>query len=197
MMQGAERPRGLLYALAVCLAVALAGVAGARAQAAAARGSASPAGSAGKVAPQPAALPMIDLAGYRKLVAAHRGKVLLVSFWATWCEPCHTEFPLINGVARKYAPEGLAVVGVSLDQEADLTVERDFLRKMRPVFPSYRKQPGGDDAFIRGIHPEWNGAIPATAFYARDGRLAAFTVGQSLPSEVEKTVKHLLATPAR
>jgi thiol-disulfide isomerase/thioredoxin len=197
MMRGLERPRWLVCALGVCLAVALDGAPRATAQAAPARASRPPAESAGKGARPSAGLPVIDLGGYRKVVGAHRGEVLLVTFWATWCEPCHTEFPIINDVARKYGAQGLAVVGVNLDQEADLNVERDFLRKMNPVFPSYRKEPGDDDAFIRGINPDWDGAIPATAFYGRGGRLVAFTVGQNLPSDLEKTVKQLLATPAR
>ncbi len=146
---------------------------------------------------KPVGLALVDQAGYWKIVAQHRGQPLLVTFWATWCEPCHTEFPLINRVARQYGPKGLAVVGISLDQEADLNVERDFLKKMQPVFPSYRKQMGDDDAFIRSILPDWDGAIPATAFYARDGRLAAFTVGESSPSDLEKTIEQLLAAPAK
>jgi thiol-disulfide isomerase/thioredoxin len=188
-----QRSRALSCALGACLVawLALTVAPGAKAQNDRKEKSAAQGQNGGKAG----GLRLVDLAGYQKIVTEHRGQPLLVSFWATWCEPCQTEFPLINSLARKYGPKGLAVVGISFDEEADLNVERDFLKKMGPVFPSFRKQPGNDDAFIRGIAPDWDGAIPATAFYSRDGRLTSFTVGESSPSDLEKTLRQLLATP--
>ncbi len=187
--------RALAWPLSACLAawLGLAAAPGAKAQSNRKAESAAQGQKGGKAA----GLPLIDLAGYQKVVVEHRGQPLLVTFWATWCEPCQTEMPLINRMARKYGPKGLTVVGISLDEEADLNVERDFLKKIGPVFPSYRKQAGNEDAFIRGIAPDWDGAIPATAFYSRDGRLAAFTIGANSASDLEKTIEQLLATPAK
>src|SRR5215470_13115740 len=77
---------------------------------------ASPAAKAKPVAdPQ-----MVDAQGFLKLVEQYKGKPLLVNFWATWCEPCRAEYPLLNDLAKEYAPKGLQVVGVSLDQDGDL-----------------------------------------------------------------------------
>jgi thiol-disulfide isomerase/thioredoxin len=187
---------GAVCCVLAAWAAAWLGLAAAPAARAQSNGKEEPAGRAANES-KTGGLELVDLTGYRKIVAEHRGQPLLVSFWATWCEPCQAEFPLINQLARKYGPKGLAVVGISLDQEADLNVERDFLKKMQPVFPSYRKQTGNDDAFIRGIAPDWDGAIPATAFYSRDGRLAAFTIGESSRSDAEKTIEQLLAIPAK
>src|SRR5271169_5309831 len=55
-------------------------------------------------------MPLINLDGYRKLIADHHGKPLLVTFWATWCEPCREEYPLVNQLAKEYAAQGLLVV---------------------------------------------------------------------------------------
>jgi len=57
-----------------------------------------------------------DLDGRRVTVAALRGKVLLVDFWATWCEPCRQELPFLQKLHERYADQGLVVVGVSVDE---------------------------------------------------------------------------------
>src|SRR2546422_6932882 len=73
-------------------------------------------------AAQSASDPMvIDQQGYRDILARYRGKPLLVNFWATWCEPCREEYPMINDLARQYAPQGLIVVGISLDDDGEIT----------------------------------------------------------------------------
>jgi len=195
-MTGKRPLRNLFSTLAVCLAVALGFAPAGKAKNAAQSILTRPAQSGAKAAPRTTVLPLVDLVGYRDILAKHRGHPLLVTFWATWCEPCQTEFPMINDLARKYAPKGLAVVGINFDEEADLNVERDFLTKMKPAFRSYRKQRGNEDEFIHGVAPGWRGAIPATALYGRGGRLEAFTVGQESPRGLEKSIEHLLATPA-
>ncbi|HTZ73254.1 MAG TPA: TlpA disulfide reductase family protein, partial [Candidatus Aquilonibacter sp.] len=103
-------------------------------------------------------MPTIDLAGYRNMVAGYRGKPLLVTFWATWCGPCRDEFPMIAALAKEYGPQGLAVVGVSLDENADLPLARKFLADTHPGFPNYRQKDGLDmDAFYQGVNPDWRG----------------------------------------
>ena len=61
------------------------------------------------------------LAGGEVDLAAQRGKVVVVNFWATWCPPCVAEMPSLERLHRALAPEGLAVVTVSTDEdEAEL-----------------------------------------------------------------------------
>ena len=50
-------------------------------------------------------------------VASLRGKVVLVDFWASWCEPCRHSFPWLNEMQAKYADRGLVVIGVNVDRE--------------------------------------------------------------------------------
>jgi thiol-disulfide isomerase/thioredoxin len=124
-------------------------------------------------------MPTIDLAGYKNMVVGYHGKPLIVTFWATWCAPCRDEFPMIAGLAKEYGPQGLAVVGVSLDEDTDLPLARKFLAETHPGFPNYRQKNGIDvDAFYQGVNPDWRGTMPQTDFYARDGHLARYFVGQ-------------------
>ena len=72
---------------------------------------------------------LIDVEAYQKLLAAYHGKPLLVTFWATWCEPCRDEYPMLNELAKQYAPQGLKVIGVSMDDDGDLILMRRFLAR--------------------------------------------------------------------
>lgn len=142
----------------------------------------------------PADPPMIDAAGYQKLVQEYRGKPLLVAFWATWCEPCRDEYPMLNELAKQYAPQGLKVVGVDLDQEGDLILMRRFIARYKPVFPNYRKKEGGEEAFVQAVLPGWNGAIPASFFYARDGHQIGHLVGEGTRDTYEAAIRQLLSS---
>lgn len=124
-------------------------------------------------------MPLLDMGGYRNMVARYHGRPLIVTFWATWCGPCRDEYPMIVGLAKEYGPQGLAVVGISLDEDADLPLARRFLADTRPGFDNYRQKPGIDvDSFYQGVNPDWRGTMPQTDFYARDGHLARYFVGQ-------------------
>ena len=108
---------------------------------------------------------LIDAAGYQKILAEHKGQPLLVTFWATWCEPCRAEYPMLNELAKQYAPQGLKVVGVNLDDDGDIISTRRFMARYKPVFPNYRKKAGGETAFVDVVMAGWSGAIPASFFY--------------------------------
>jgi thiol-disulfide isomerase/thioredoxin len=122
---------------------------------------------------------LLDLNGYRNMVARYHGRPLIVTFWATWCGPCRDEYPMIVGLAKEYGPQGLVVVGISLDEDADLPLARKFLADNHTGFDNYRQKPGIDvDSFYQGVNPDWRGTMPQTDFYARDGHLARYFVGQ-------------------
>jgi thiol-disulfide isomerase/thioredoxin len=138
-------------------------------------------------------MPLINLEGYRKLVADHRGKPLLVTFWATWCEPCREEYPLVNQLAKEYAAKGLVVVGVDMDDDAEMTLVHRFLDKNQPVFPNVRKKMGHEDEFVDGVDPRWHDVMPANFFYAADGRLVGFMTGGRPRPDFEKLIQATLA----
>ena len=140
-------------------------------------------------------LPLIDLAGYNQVLSKYRGKPLLVTFWATWCEPCRDEFPMIVELTKQYGPQGLSVFGVSLDDDADIHLVRRFLAKNQPTFPNYRQKPGIDvDSFYRGVNPAWTGTMPETIFYSRDGRIAGHFVGEQPRAAFEQGIRMILGS---
>ena len=136
--------------------------------------------------------PLIELAGFKDMLAKHHGKPLVVNFWATWCEPCREEYPMLVELAKQYAPRGLTFAGVSFDDDSDMNLVRHFLARNKPGFPNYRLKPGNDAPFIRGINPAWTGALPATAFYAPDGRLIGQFIGTRPRAEFERAIQELL-----
>jgi thiol-disulfide isomerase/thioredoxin len=143
--------------------------------------------------PSPNDPALIDIQGYQKLLQQYKGKPLLVTFWATWCEPCRDEYPMLNELAKQYAPQGLKVVGVSLDQDGDLILMRRFLARYKPMFPNYRKKKGEEDAFVQAVLPGWNGSIPASVFYAKDGQQVGHFVGAGDHETYEAAIKMLLS----
>jgi thiol-disulfide isomerase/thioredoxin len=137
---------------------------------------------------------LIDAQGYQKVLDQYRGKPVLINFWATWCEPCRDEYPMLNELAKQYAPQGLHVVGVNLDQDGDLILTRRFIARYKPVFPNYRKKGGGESAFVQVVLPGWNGAIPASFFYAKDGRQIGHLLGVNNRETYEAAIRSLLAS---
>lgn len=148
--------------------------------------------AAGQATP-PKDPPLIDLQGYQKILQQYKGKPLVVTFWATWCEPCRDEYPMLNDLAKQYAPQGLKVVGVNLDQDGDLILMRRFLARYKPIFPNYRKRKGDEDAFSQAVMQGWNGSLPASFFYAKTGTQIGHLVGASNHDTYDAAIRMLLS----
>jgi cytochrome c biogenesis protein CcmG/thiol:disulfide interchange protein DsbE len=102
-------------------------------------------------------------------LAALRGRVVYVDFWASWCAPCRRSFPWMNGMQARYAGEGLAVVGVNVDKRrAD--AER-FLRDTPASFTIVYDGEGATPAAydVRGM--------PSSYLIDRQGNIAAVEEG--------------------
>jgi cytochrome c biogenesis protein CcmG/thiol:disulfide interchange protein DsbE len=99
----------------------------------------------------------------------HRGKVVVVDFWASWCVPCRRSFPWLNAMRQKYGDRGLVIVGVNVDRE-----RRDadgFLAETPATF---------DIVFDPAGHlPKEYGVMgmPSSFVFDREGRLVARHVG--------------------
>jgi cytochrome c biogenesis protein CcmG/thiol:disulfide interchange protein DsbE len=142
---------------------------------------------------KPAAdLKLIDAPGLQKILQQYRGKPVLLNFWATWCEPCRDEYPMLNELAKQYGPQGLQVVGVSMDDDGDVILMRRFLARYKPVFPNFRKKPGDELAFRRSVLPTWAGSLPVTIFYSKDGNQAGSFLGEKPREQYEAEITALL-----
>jgi thiol-disulfide isomerase/thioredoxin len=78
-----------------------------------------------------------DAEGLFAAIERHRGDVVLVDFWATWCMPCVEQFPHTVELARKHGERGLAVISVSMDSPKSETQVRAFLQKQDARFENF------------------------------------------------------------
>jgi peroxiredoxin len=128
---------------------------------------------------------MPDLDGKIWNLDDHRGKVVMVNFWATWCPPCRYETPDLVDVANRYADKGVDAVGVSLDQ-GDPDVIRKFAREHNIPYPIVRPQ--ADTPFVSTIS-----SIPVTLLIDRQGRIARTYNGMVSKDELTADLDRLLA----
>jgi thiol-disulfide isomerase/thioredoxin len=139
-----------------------------------------------------ATLTPIDETGFQKLVAAHKGKVVLYNFWATWCEPCRAEMPQLIKLQAKLKARGFELVTISADEpEQELDAEK-VLKQFGSPSPAYRKQAKKDEQFINAIDPQWSGALPALFLYDRAGRKVRSFIGETEMATVEAAIQKLL-----
>jgi thiol-disulfide isomerase/thioredoxin len=136
---------------------------------------------------------LIDAQGYARVLQENRGKPVLVNFWATWCEPCRDEYPMLNDLAKQYGPKGLKMVGVNMDDDGDLILMRRFLARYKPVFTNYRKKPGAEAEFRQAVLAGWTGSLPITVLYSKDGRQINSMVGEGPREKYEAAIQAALA----
>ena len=130
---------------------------------------------------------LMDLDGRTWDLAAQRGKVVLVNYWATWCPPCRQETPALVRVANELRPRGLEVVGISLDGGGPGVV-RDFVKSYDVPYPMLMAADEPDVA--QGVD-----SLPLTLLLDRRGRLAKSYVGAVRESALRSDIEQLLAEP--
>jgi thiol-disulfide isomerase/thioredoxin len=133
-----------------------------------------------------ASAPTVDAAGLQKLVAAEHGRVVVVSFWATWCAPCIKEFPDVVALARER--KDVTVISVSIDDDSERGAVDAFVAKQRPSFHVYRKAGGNDEAFINAIDAKWSGAVPFTLIFDAAGQKKAAIEGEQTRAQLDKAL---------
>jgi peroxiredoxin len=102
-------------------------------------------------------------------LAEHRGKVIMVNFWATWCPPCLEEMPAMDRLYRQHRDAGFVLVAVSVD--ADPKKVTPFVTQHKLTFP-VGLDPRMDLANAYAVR-----ALPSSFFVGRDGSLAALAIG--------------------
>lgn len=134
----------------------------------------------------------MDEAGYQKLVAAHKGKTLLVNFWATWCEPCRTEMPALAKMEARLKARGFVLVTVSADEPEDEKNAIEFLKRSGITGAAYLKRVKNDDKFIGSLEPKWSGALPALFLYDKTGKKVKSLIGESDLNKLETDITKVL-----
>ncbi len=140
----------------------------------------------------PTKLVRVDELAYPKTVALKKGKVLLVNFWATWCEPCRKEMPELSKMYTALKAKGFELITISADEPEDEKTAIAFLAKAGIGDPAYLKQAKNDDKFINGIDAKWSGALPALILYDKTGKKVKIWIGETDLKQLEAEVKKLL-----
>lgn len=114
------------------------------------------------------------------LPGAWPGRPLLVNVWATWCAPCLHEMPELQRFARTQGTRGTQVVGIALDDPAQV---RDFLARVPVTYPILVDTPGRADAGVVLGNPK--GVLPYSVLIGADGRVLKRRVGPFEPGELD------------
>jgi thiol-disulfide isomerase/thioredoxin len=151
--------------------------------------SANPDGGFQEAAEARLLLPGLD--GTDVTLEQYKGKVVLVNFWATWCQPCRVEIPWLMEFSEKYGPQGLVIVGVSMDDGGRRAVEpwlrsQNFQVDGRPGMMNYKIVFGNE-----AIADKFGGMIglPTSFLYARDGKRIKTVLGLLNHDDLEKAIK--------
>jgi cytochrome c biogenesis protein CcmG, thiol:disulfide interchange protein DsbE len=144
----------------------------------ASRGDVVVSGSAVVGRPAPA-FTTFDLSGRRVRLADYRGQVVLLNFWASWCQPCRQEFPVLGAAAA--AHREVRVLGVVFE-DSDGSARR-FMKRERSTWPGLRDGSGRiASAYGVGRKP----GLPETFVIDAGGVLRGRHIGQAFGSDVDK-----------
>ncbi len=130
-----------------------------------------------------------QLNGGQLKLSAYRGKVVLLDFWATWCDPCREEVPHFIDLQNRYGPSGLQILGVSMDDSPEPV--RDFYQQLGMNYPVVM-----GNARIGELYGGVLG-LPIAFVIDRDGRIQDKHIGAVNLAIIESEVVKLLSRSAR
>jgi thiol-disulfide isomerase/thioredoxin len=135
-----------------------------------------------------------DLDGKDLSLAQYKGKVVLVNFWATWCEPCQVEIPWLIEMQQKYAARGFTVLGIAMDEEG-ASVVTPWVQKERFDVNGSKSQMNypiviGDDAAA----DKFGGLLgyPTSVLISRDGKVVKRITGIISYDEISRSIESQL-----
>jgi thiol-disulfide isomerase/thioredoxin len=141
----------------------------------------------GKVAP---GFTLVDLDGKKVSLSDYKGHAVLVNFWATWCGPCKVEMPWFEELSKKYAPQGLEILGLTDDVDAGKETIAKTAHRIGVSYPilltdgKVQKAYGGLDV------------LPMSFYVDRNGVIVEETAGLGGKDEIEAHIKKAIASGA-
>jgi thiol-disulfide isomerase/thioredoxin len=139
----------------------------------------------------------INLDGLKKILARDPGdkRPLLLNFWATWCDPCREEFPDLVKLDADYKDKGLNFIAISLDDITDIKSEvPKFLTQMKATMPVVLLNVGDPEPAIKVVDATWDGQLPATFLYDKDGKVVFKHFGKIKPDELRAAIDKLISS---
>jgi len=119
-------------------------------------------------------------------LSEHRGEVVMINFWATWCGPCRQELPLLNRLHEQYRKAGFTLLGVNIDDRPDAA--QTMARKLGITFPVLFDT----EKRVSGLYDV--NAMPSTVLIDRDGKVRYIHLGYRAGYETsyESQIRELL-----
>ena len=131
----------------------------------------------------------------RNLLKRGTAGPLLVNFWATWCDPCREEFPDLVKLDADYSAQRLNFVAVSLDDISDIkTAVPKFLNEMKATMPVVLLNVNDPEPAIHVVDEKWDGQLPATFLYDKDGKVVFKYFGRVKPAELRSAIDKAVGT---
>ncbi|MGQ0542806.1 MAG: TlpA family protein disulfide reductase [Blastocatellia bacterium] len=134
-----------------------------------------------------AVLALKDLTGAEQSLASYRGRVVVLNFWATWCEPCKKEMPDLAAIQNDYAALGVQVIGATADEAAESAKVLKFIREFKVNFPVWVGA-SQDDMSRFGVGT----VLPTTVIINREGKIVWREIGIIKPDVLRKELDKLL-----
>ena len=113
----------------------------------------------------------------KALLASEAETVKVVNVWATWCDPCVREFPLLLSLKQEMETQPVTMILISADFESEKPSAIKFLASQGVNFQTYWMR-GDTNEFINTLSEDWSGALPATFIFSRSNELLYFYQGE-------------------
>lgn len=121
-----------------------------------------------------------DMNGAEVALSSYQGKVVVMSFWATWCGPCKEEMPHLFKMHQELGERGLVVLSISTDDARSVSKVKPFVQKMGYTFPVLLDK---ESTVISSYNPAKT--LPYTVIVGRDGQIVRRTSGYTPGDENE------------
>ena len=143
------------------------------------------------VAPAPA-LPVIAGDALLERIRRSGKQGVVVTAFASWCDPCREELPLLETAAAKIAPRGVPIWVVSMDEPDAIPAAKALLDSLHVTLPAFAAA-APLQAFKLAVNPRWPGMIPASFLFDATGKLRYFWAGEVYEKELLPVVEGFLA----
>jgi thiol-disulfide isomerase/thioredoxin len=130
------------------------------------------------------------IAGGNYELSQHRGRVVLINFWASWCAPCVLESPMLDTIYQQMTGSGIDFVGIDIKDGQQAA--QSFITDKQMTYPMVYDEPA-KTALQLGIPAS---GLPVTALIDRSGRVAAVYIGPVQQADIQPALQQLAAEAA-